>query len=135
MPTQPEEQIFRRSRSVVSRVVAGETLIVPVRGKVGDLASIYSFNGTGSLIWQLLDAPRSLTELIDAVEQVYEVGQEQAQKDVAQFLNDMLSVGLVELCPRVATVKTEMATTEMTAIDMAATESNRQAVLETAGSH
>ena len=41
------EQIFTRSRSVVSRVVAGETLIVPVRGKVGDLASIYSFNGSG----------------------------------------------------------------------------------------
>jgi hypothetical protein len=130
MPTQPEEQLFRRSRSVVSRVVAGETLIVPVRGKVGDLASIYSFNGTGSLIWQLLDAPRSLTELIDAVEQEYEVGQEQAQKDVAQFLNDMLSVGLVELCPRVA-----MAEMGTTTVEMTAAESNRQAVLETAGSH
>ncbi len=45
-------QLFVRSQSVVSRRVAGETLIVPVRGKVGDLASIYSFNGTGSLIWE-----------------------------------------------------------------------------------
>jgi hypothetical protein len=123
------EQLFTRSRSVVSRVVAGETLIVPVRGKVGDLASIYSFNGTGSLIWQLLDAPRSLPELIDAVESEYEVGQEQAQKDVTQFLNDMRSVGLLDPCPRVA-----MAETEMTSMDMTATESNRHA-LETAGSH
>src|SRR5208282_6502364 len=95
MPTQPEELLFTRSRSVVSRVVAGETLIVPVRGKVGDLASIYSFNGTGSLIWQLLDAPRSLSDLIAAVEQEYEVGQEQAHKDVTRFLDDMLSVGVV----------------------------------------
>src|ERR1039458_10202177 len=97
MLTQPDERLFTRSRSVVSRVVAGETLIVPVRGKVGDLASIYSFNGTGSLIWHLLDAPRTLTELIGAVEREYEVGQEQAQKDVTQFLDDMLSVGLVQL--------------------------------------
>jgi hypothetical protein len=129
MLTGLEEQLFTRSRSVVSRVVAGETLIVPVRGKVGDLASIYSFNGTGSLIWQLLDAPRSLTDLIDAVEREFEVEQEQARKDVTQFLNDMRSVGLVDACPRVATAETEM-----TAIDMTATESNRQAVLETAGS-
>ena len=134
------EQIFTRSRSVVSRVVAGETLIVPVRGKVGDLASIYSFNGTGSLIWQLLDAPKSLAELIDAVEREYDVEQEQAQKDVKQFLSDMLSVGLLDVRPRQAmrereTSETEMAETEITAIDMSATESNRQPVLETAGSH
>jgi hypothetical protein len=130
MLTEPEEQLFIRSRSVVSRVVAEETLIVPVRGKVGDLASIYSFNGTGSLIWQLLEAPRALTELIAVVEHEYEVGQEQAQKDVTRFLDDMFSVALVELCPRVAT-----AATEMTAIGMTATESNWQVELETAGSH
>jgi hypothetical protein len=129
MRTGSTEQLFTRSRSVVSRVVAGETLIVPVRGKVGDLASIYSFNGTGSLVWQLLDAPRSLGDLIDAVARDYEVGQDRAQKDVTQFLNDMASVGLVDVCPGVSCVETEM-----TGIDMAATESNRQAVLETAGS-
>lgn len=95
MPIERASQIFIRSRSVVSRTVAGETLIVPVRGKVGDLASIYSFNGTGSLIWQLLDAPHGLADLIDAVAQHYDVTPEQAQKDVTQFLNDMLSVGLV----------------------------------------
>lgn len=130
MHSEPAEQIFRRSRSVVSRVVAGETLIVPVRGKVGDLASIYSFNATGSLIWQLLDAPIGLAELIAAVEREYEVGPVQARKDVTQFLNDTLSVGLVEICPRVAMVATEMIAAEMTAPD-----SNGQAVWETAGSH
>ena len=126
MLTEPEEQLFTRSRSVVSRVIAGETLIVPVRGKVGDLASIYSFNATGSLIWQLLDTPRTLTDLIDAVEREYEVGQEQAQKDVRQFLSDMLSAELLTVQPRVASES------EMTAIDISAAESNRHAVLETA---
>jgi phage major head subunit gpT-like protein len=134
MRTGSTEQLFTRSRSVVSRVVAGETLIVPVRGKVGDLASIYSFNGTGSLIWQLLDAPRSLADLIDAVEHEYEVGQEQAQKDVTQFLNDMLSVGLVDVRASVAVAEGDMVESGMTALEMTATESNRQAVLETAGS-
>jgi len=130
MLTESAQQLFTRSRSVVSRVVAGETLIVPVRGKVGDLAPIYSFNGTGSLIWQLLDAPRTLADLIDAVEREFDVEQDQALKDVTQFLNDMRSVGLVDVCPRVA-----MAETEMTAIDMTATESNRQVLLETAASN
>jgi len=60
------EQSFVRSQSVVARVVAGETLLVPIRAKVGDLASIYSFNGTGSLIWKLLESPRTVAQLAAA---------------------------------------------------------------------
>jgi hypothetical protein len=92
-----DARIFVRSQSVVSRRVSGETLIVPVRGKVGDLASIYSFNEVASLIWQLLDIPRDVSELASAVEREYDVEPEQAQQDVSKFLNDMLSVGLVEV--------------------------------------
>ena len=89
-------QTFVRSRTVVSRTVAGETLIVPIRGKVGDLASIYSFNEVGSLIWRLLDTPRQFPELVSAVEQTYEVRMERAEQDVLQFLGDMLAANLVE---------------------------------------
>jgi hypothetical protein len=114
---QQAEQVFVRSQSVVSRRVAGETLIVPVRGKVGDLASIYSFNETGSLIWQSLETPKGISELISTVENEYAVEQEQAERDVTQFLNDMLSVGLVEARPGVAMAAIEPpAQTEMQAV-------------------
>jgi len=58
-----KEQVLVRSKAVVARVVAGETLIVPIRAKVGDLASIYSFNGTGSLIWKLLESAKTVEQL------------------------------------------------------------------------
>jgi hypothetical protein len=92
-----EEQLLVRSRSVVSRFVAGETLIVPVRGRVGDLASIYSFNGTGSLIWKLLETPRTLAEVIAAVAEEYDVERTRAEQDVTRFVSEMVSVGLVEV--------------------------------------
>lgn len=101
------EKSFVRSQSVVWRIVGGETLIVPVRGKVGDLASIYSFNEIGSLIWRLLDIPRGLPELVAAVARQYEVENERARKDLEQFLNDMLSAGLVEDRPAAAVAATE----------------------------
>ena len=93
---------FVRSKSVVARVVAGETLIVPIRAKVGDLASIYSFNGTGSLIWKLMDAPRTVAELAMAVAEEYEVYLAQAERDVTEFVNEMKAVGLVEVPASVA---------------------------------
>jgi hypothetical protein len=95
--TMLKEEVFVRSQSVVARVVAGETLIVPIRAKVGDLASIYSFNGTGSLIWKLLESPRTVAQLAAAVAQAYEVEPAQAERDVTDFVGEMKSVGLVEV--------------------------------------
>ena len=95
------EQLFVRSQTVVSRRVAGETLVVPVRGRVGDLASIYSFNQTGSLIWQSLESPRGFAELVSIVEQEYVVEHDQARRDVKQFLQDMLSADLVQARERI----------------------------------
>ena len=91
------DEIFVRSRAVVARVVAGETLIVPVRAKVGDLASIYRFNGTGSLIWKLLESPVTVAQLAAEVAQAYEVEPAQAERDVTDFVSEMKSVGLVEV--------------------------------------
>lgn len=99
MLTGPEAPSLLRSRSVVSREIAGETLVVPVRGKVGDLASIYSFNVTGSFIWQRLDSPTTLPDLISAVQSEFEVDAQQARQDVTHFLNEMSSAGLIEVCP------------------------------------
>ena len=102
MATMLRDEVLVRSESVVARVVAGETLIVPVRAKVGDLASIYSFNGTGTLIWKLLASPKSVAELAAAVAQEYEVELTQAENDVTSFVNEMKAVGLVEVPSPVA---------------------------------
>jgi hypothetical protein len=92
-----KDEIFIRSTSVVARVVGGETLIVPVRAKVGDLASIYSFNGTGTLIWKLLESPQTVGQLATAVAEQYEVDPAQAESDVMSFVSEMKAVGLVEV--------------------------------------
>jgi hypothetical protein len=102
LATMLRDEVLVRSESVVARVVAGETLIVPVRAKVGDLASIYSFNGTGTLIWKLLASPKSVAELAAAVAQEYEVELTQAENDVTSFVNEMKAVGLVEVPSPVA---------------------------------
>ena len=90
-------ETFVRSTSVVARVVAGETLIVPVRARVGDLASIYSFNGTGTLIWKLLESPRTVAELSAAVVGKYAVESAQAERDVQEFVKEMKDAGLIEV--------------------------------------
>jgi len=87
---------YVRSNSVVSRVIAGETLIVPVRGGVGDLASIYSLNPVASSIWNAIAQPCSPQEIVDRIQQEFAAERQQVEQDVNAFLVEMESAGLVE---------------------------------------
>jgi hypothetical protein len=103
LATMLKEEILVCSQAVVARVVAGETLIVPVRAKVADLASIYSLNGTGSLIWKLLASPRTVAQLAMVVAQEYqEVESGQVERDVTDFVSEMKAMGLIEVSASVA---------------------------------
>lgn len=87
---------YVRSNSVVSRMIAGELLIIPVRGGVGDLASIYGLNPVGSAIWQAIAQPRTTDEIVDAIDQEFEGDRAKIQQDVELFLAEMNSAGLVK---------------------------------------
>src|SRR5450755_4903171 len=86
---------YIRSEAVVSRLIGGETLVVPVRGGVGDLASIYSFNEIGTLIWEALASPISLEELVDLIACKYPGSRDQVLQDVVVFLSDIRSADLI----------------------------------------
>ncbi len=91
----PELSVYRRSTAVVSRQISGETLVVPIRGKVGDLASIYSFNEAGSVLWATLEKPRSLEDLACALCQSFEVERTDARRDAQAFVQEMQAAGLL----------------------------------------
>ncbi len=56
-------QIYVKKTDCVTRQIAGETIIVPIRGQVGDLESIYLLNGVGTRIWEVIDGRRGVTEI------------------------------------------------------------------------
>jgi len=88
-------QLYVRSKSVVSRVIAEETLIIPVRRGVGDLASIYSLNEVASVIWETVTAPRSTEEIVHVLQEKFAGEPEQIKCDVTAFLGEMGSAGLI----------------------------------------
>ena len=88
-------QLYVRSESVVSRVIAGETLIVPVRKGVGDLASIYSLNEVASAIWRCVQNPRKVEEVVCTLQDEFAADPQQINRDVVAFLDEMSSAGLI----------------------------------------
>jgi len=87
---------FVRADNVVARVIAGETLIVPVRRGIADLASLFSFNSVGSTVWEALEKPCTLDELVAVVAHSYDVSREKAQEDLEVFLNEARAAGVVQ---------------------------------------
>lgn len=87
---------YVRSSSVVSRVIAGETLIVPIRGGVGDLASIYSLNPVATTIWNSIAEPRTKDEIGQRIQEEYDVESDAVLSDVESFLKEMTAGGLIQ---------------------------------------
>ena len=90
-------EVYVRARAVVTRYVAGETLVLPVRGDVGDLACFYSLNGTGTSIWEALENPKSFKDLCDVIDGRFDIGRKKAEEDVALFVRDICSLGLAKV--------------------------------------
>lgn len=87
--------LYVRSDTVVSRVIAGETLIVPISKGVGDLASIYSLNPVATTIWEAISRPRSKGEIVQLIAREFDAESKQIERDLETFLVEMEAVGLV----------------------------------------
>ena len=87
---------FLRNSNLVSRDVAGETVVVPICRGVGDLDSIFTFNAVGTFLWGLLTQSRSENELAAFVAQRFVVSEDVALADVRSFLAQLAEVNLVQ---------------------------------------
>ena len=86
----------RRSSNVVSRVVADEAIVVPIRRGAADLDSIYTFNESGTKLWSLIEKGLDAIALASYLQSEYGLTQAQALSDAEAFVRDLTQEGLVE---------------------------------------
>lgn len=89
------ESCFAKHPSVVSRKIADELILVPIRKKAGEVESIYTLNGVACRIWELIDGERRLAEIRDIVTQEFEVSEEEAEADMMEFMRQLETIGAV----------------------------------------
>jgi len=95
-PANPALAVVRSAARSVTRLIAGETLIVPVADGVADLEAIFTLNPVGSRIWELLEPPVTYRRLVEVVAEEYDVSPDEAARDVADFVEDLRAAGLIE---------------------------------------
>lgn len=89
------DQVFRRSEALVTREIAGETLLVPMRGKLAKLQRIFALNPVGAFIWQQLDGERDLAAIHEAVVEHFEVSTQEAREDLVEYVTVLREAELI----------------------------------------
>jgi len=83
------ERRYQKNPDIVSRKIADEYILVPIRQNVGDLESIYTLNEVAARIWELTDGERKVKEIKDKIIEEFEVTPDEAEKDLIELLQKL----------------------------------------------
>ncbi len=92
-------RIYRRREEMVTREIAGEVILVPVRGKLAQLQRIFVLNPIGAYIWQRLDGESDLAAIHRGLVDAFEVTVGEAEADLLEYLGALEDAGLVAEAP------------------------------------
>ncbi len=87
---------FVKESDLVTRLIAGETIVVPIRDGVGDLNAIYTLNEVGTRIWQLIDGQTRVEQMVETITGEFEVPEDEAEKDIVDYLDSLEAAGLIK---------------------------------------
>jgi hypothetical protein len=89
--------IYRKKDDIVTRRIAGETLLVPIRSQVADMRNIFALtHSTAEFIWQQLDGKQNLQHIHQGILDNFQVENQQALSDLREFISRLLEAGIIE---------------------------------------
>lgn len=80
----------------VVRKITDSYMAVPVGKRTADVPGLVALSESGALLWDFLKEERTEEDLADLLLQNYEVEEEQARKDVRDFLNFISEQGWLD---------------------------------------
>ena len=87
---------LRRCEGVVARKIAGETILVPVRGNLADMQRIFCLDPVAAFVWEQLDGRRTLAQVRSGVVERFDVTAEQAGADIQEFVAELAEAALIQ---------------------------------------
>jgi hypothetical protein len=88
-------KVFQRNDNIVSRKIAEEMILVPIRGNVANMQQIYMLNPVAEYIWDHLESTTTLAEVRDGVLENFEINHDEAEKDLLEFIRRLSVLELV----------------------------------------
>ena len=86
---------YFHQKDIVCRNIAGETILVPIRGNLADMQQIFTLNPVGAYIWEQLNGENQLADILEILLERFDTTRDQAEKDILEFIEQVEEKGLV----------------------------------------
>lgn len=83
---------YQRNPNLIATDMDGETVMMSIEN-----SEYYGVGGAGSRIWELLESPVSLEQIVKTLCVEFKVDETTCQNDVVRFIGELQSHGLVSL--------------------------------------
>ena len=88
----PLNTVITRHPDMLSAEIGGEAVMMSI-----EKGAYFGLNPVATRIWDLIEQPKSLSELIAVIFGEYDVSVEQCEADVREFTADMIERGLAQV--------------------------------------
>jgi hypothetical protein len=93
------DHVFAQKPDIVTRRIAEQVILVPIKGKVADMQRIFMLNTVGDFVWRQLSESIPLKNICDHVRDNFMVTAGQARQDVCEFIDRLIDLDLIaEVC-------------------------------------
>ena len=89
-------RVYAKRDTIVSRQIAGQALLIPVRGEMANLQRIFALNPVAEHIWNSLDGKKSEEDILDEILARFDAEAPRARKELQEFLGQLIEADLIE---------------------------------------
>ncbi len=86
----PLDTIISKNERVPWRIIEGEAILVKV-----DSGEVIHLNEVAAEIWRIIDGKRKISEIVDHIQNDFDVDREQAENDTLEFIQSLSDINLV----------------------------------------
>ncbi len=79
-----KDSIIKKTDEIVESAIDGETVMMSIEN-----GEYYGLDSVGSHIWELIQSPIKVSELVDTLLKKYNVDHNTCESDVMEFLNEL----------------------------------------------
>ena len=90
-----DKRVFKHRGEFALRQVGNESILVPIRNRVGDLDSVYVLTPVAARIWSLLDGSHPVDSVIETVCDEYDAASGVVRADLEELLGSLLAADLI----------------------------------------
>jgi hypothetical protein len=87
---------YQKNGDIVFRRISDQSILVPIKDKVGDLGFIYTINDVGTFIWERIDGKRQLVDIKEMLVNEFGVSPSKAERDLLKFVAHLENMGIIK---------------------------------------